>query len=91
MVIFDCAKPWQNPKKGEVYAIQKAFEEEKKLRLFNGEQRIQICLQLENFVSEIDWVKADYRSLDHFVQKAINEWKQFSQWYTTLLDKAAVL
>ena len=63
----------------EAYAIcEKAFEEEKKLRLFNGEQRLQICLQLESFVTEIDWVKADYRSLDHFVQKAINEWKQFS-------------
>ena len=32
MVIFDCAKPWQNPKKGAVYAIRKAFEEEERER-----------------------------------------------------------
>lgn len=72
---------WERFKKASDTAFepcQAAFEKEKAVRLHNGKQREEICLQLETYLEQLDWQQADFQIIEQIYRQAANEWKRFA-------------
>lgn len=53
------------------------FEKLKALRLFNAQQKNDICQELEQLINTIEWNNADWRAIEKIYSSAQNEWKRF--------------
>jgi len=73
-------KLWQRFKKFSDIAFEPCkefFDEEKKLKQANLQKRAAICVQLEEFIQQVDWNRPDWKAIDKINKKAREEWRLF--------------